>query len=116
MTHQELVLSALRHLKEHGPLYDQYGICYNAEQHIKRHTGVLINLPYAPWFRTLIHYWPDRWISPDNNLFEELTFPVDGPDEYMDSDIDNLWANPRRLALLDYLIEQIRPLTFQVIP
>ena len=39
--------------------------------------------------------------------FEDINYPVGGYDEYIDEiKAGTIWQNPRRLELLDYLIEQ----------
>lgn len=54
----------------------------------------------AMWYLTeAILAWPKR--------FNDRAYPVGGYDEYIDEDkAGTIWQNPRRLELLDYLIEQ----------
>lgn len=47
------------------------------------------------------------WESSDR---KDLTFPVDGQIEFDNSSrTKTIWSNPRRIALLDWLIEETKP-------
>ena len=86
------LLEALHRIRAHGPADPWTGICGN----VARVCGY--GSTAAQQLEALIATWPDR-ASDDR-------FPVEGSlFEYLAD--DNKWQNPRRLALLDWLIAQL---------
>lgn len=87
------LLEALRHIKTHGPKYTNRGICCNV--YTQDHSDSLQNELHE-----LIARWPDK--TPTGGDL----FPIEGSNLAYHRAI-NKWQNPRRLALLDWLIAQL---------
>ena len=99
MTNSPL-LHVLLELKTNGPVDTSCGICGNVEtlllgDYTEQELEIAtVELP------SLISQWPDRIPSMGG------LFPVEGgPDAYRSD--SNKWQNPRRIALLDWLIAQL---------
>lgn len=86
------LLEALHTIKTHGPASALCGICGNVADICGYYSTAVQQL------EALIANWPDR-ASDDR-------FPVEGCLFEYALD-DNKWQNPRRLALLDWLIAQL---------
>lgn len=92
MTTTSPLLEALHTIRTHGPTSTLSGICVNVADICGYYSTAVRQL------EALIVTWPDR-ASDDR-------FPVEGCIfEYVAD--DNKWQNPRRIALLDWLIEQL---------
>lgn len=87
------LLEALRHIKLHGPKYTNRGICCNV--YVQDHSDSL-----QDELQELIARWPDKTPSGCD------LFPIEGSHLAYHRTI-NKWQNPRRLALLDWLIAQL---------
>lgn len=92
MTTTNPLLEALRHIRTHGPASTLCGICGNVADICGYYSAAMSQL------EALIVTWPDR-ASDDR-------FPVEGCIFEYALD-DNKWQNPRRIALLDWLIAQL---------
>lgn len=86
------LLEALRHIRANGPASTLCGICGNVADICGYYSTAVRQL------EALLVTWPDR-ASDDR-------FPVEGCLFEYALD-DNKWQNPRRIALLDWLIEQL---------
>lgn len=73
------------------------GICFNVELALQfTEVG-----QFKQRLSDLMEGWPDR--------FDSYAYPVDGYDEYdAGKTAGELWDNPRRWALLDWLIERTK--------
>lgn len=76
--------------------------------------GICHNIGYVkkPYFHvsivTLLLYYPNCHKNALGN--NDVTFPVDGQNRYYaQTGKKAMWANPKRLALLDWLIEETKP-------
>ena len=87
------LLEALRHIRTHGPKYTESGICYNVSA--LDHSDSL-----QDELQELTSRWPDKTPSGCD------LFPIEGSHLAYHRTI-NKWQNPRRLALLDWLIAQL---------
>lgn len=76
------------------------GICYNVE---------VIKLPRQVFgMRELFEKYPN--CSVRRNGTQNLTYPVGGENQYFkDKDTSTMWSNPKRIALLNWLIEETKP-------
>ena len=87
------LLEALRNIRTCGPKYTGRGICCNV--YVQDHSDSLQDK-----LQELIARWPDKTPS-DYDLF-----PIEGSSLSYHRTI-NKWQNPRRLALLDWLIAEL---------
>lgn len=56
-------------------------------------------------FNQIVKSWPKCYLDPVGNR-PNKTFPVDGSDKYFaERENNTLWLNPKRIELLNYLIE-----------
>lgn len=90
------VYKALKSLKEDGPAMLVVGICSNLDHKLSEQDRYI---PSNFLFRAF-EAWPD--------FSGDVFFPVDGEDAYWED--DEMWVNPKRLQLLDYLIEYFKEL------
>ncbi len=76
------------------------GICYNLD-HIKE-PHVKLNMD------KLFLAWPQSYVYPSGII--SYTYPVGGMVEFSNDRLNStMWTNPKRLALLDWLIEESKP-------
>lgn len=95
------LLAALINLRDAGPAVPANGIC----PHI--YSYVLTHYPnYKHAVRNLQHHLMETW--PDSS--GDSHFPVDGYEEYFSISADK-WSNPRRIALLHWMIAQLEGCT-----
>lgn len=87
------LLEALRHIRTNGPKRTNSGICCNV--YVQDHSDSL-----QDELKELIARWPDKTQSGYDQ------FPIEGSPSAYNRTI-NKWRNPRRLALLDWLIAQL---------
>lgn len=87
------LLEALHHIKTHGPKYTGRGICCNV--YVQDHSDSLQDK-----LQELIARWPDKTPSGCD------LFPIEGSSQAYCRTI-NKWQNPRRIALLDWLIAEL---------
>ena len=102
----QTILKRLLEIKEGVNVNKNEGICFNLylytdhNRNIKP-TGIINN----EWLKEQFQSWPECHVHEDGT--KSLGFPVGGAVEYWEEkDKGTLWKNPRRLKLLDYLIEQ----------
>ena len=98
------LINALIHLKEQGPWLPNHGICTNIydfidKEEIKCRETCLNDLDKA------IEKWPSAYSFEDCEISD---FPVGGMEEYhREAALGALWQNPRRLELLDFIIDYL---------
>lgn len=90
------LLAALIDLRDAGPAVPDNGICPHIDSYTQ-HYAKPLRLAVNRLRHHLMETWPDS--SGDSH------FPVDGYEEYF-SHADK-WSNPRRLALLNWMIAQL---------
>lgn len=95
------LLAALIDLRDAGPTIPADGICPHIDSYVRRHYAK----PLQHAVRLLRHHLMETW--PDSS--GDSSFPVDGYEEYF-SHADK-WSNPRRLALLNWMIAQLEGYT-----
>ena len=81
------LVKTLRDIRDNGPLMQTAGICINV--------AAMVGDEELAELKALLPKWPDRARS--------ANFPVEGNAIDHMRDL-NKWKNPRRLALLDWLI------------
>ena len=81
-------------------LFHSVGICYNV---------MYIKKPYfMVCIRDLFAKYPNCSVRPSGT--RNLVFPVDGDIKYLhEKKYESIWSNPKRIALLDWLIEETKP-------
>lgn len=88
------LLEILKQIRDSGPRQSDAGICYNValiDEGVARKYSEITQL---------VKQWPEG--------FSDKQFPVEGGFFYWKAkDEGTLWENPRRLALLDWCIEQL---------
>lgn len=92
--HKQRLLEALRKIRDEGPVGRAAGICSSVYV-LTQHDRVVENA-----MDDLAMSWP--------GVYPSLAFPVDGSDNYYaDRAKGALWANPRRIELLNWMIVQL---------
>ena len=101
------LINALIHLKEHGPWVKNHGICINVwcfadESNLRESPKYQLyrdDITFA--MERAIHKWPNKHELHDFH-------PVGGASEYTEA-VKNgtVWQNPRRLELLDFIIDYL---------
>lgn len=74
------------------------GICPNVNHYLLQDYRIIEAAASFEILKELMKEWPDAGFN--------IYYPIDGFVEYVRA--GDLWENPRRLALLDYLIEQTK--------
>lgn len=91
----EKLLAALKQMRTHAPRRDQ-GICGNLRE-LMGDTDFCI---LASDLRDIMEVWPETT--------GDRFFPVEKRERYIKAAKDRtLWENPRRIALLDWLIKEL---------
>ena len=93
------LLAALIDLRDKGPIIRADGICPHIDSYM--HHNYHDDKPLRLAVNRLRHHLMETW--PDSS--GDSSFPVDGYEEYF-SHADK-WSNPRRLALLNWMIAQL---------
>ena len=94
------LINALIHLKEQGPWAPRNGICTNIHMFLEQAEFLERRLPTIE-FKASVKAWPKA-------VGDEEDYPVGGADEYIaEKRIATVWQNPRRLELLDFIIDYL---------
>lgn len=97
---KQRLLDILLHLAQHGPRDPGQGICLNADHLAKEQTADGSRTMQCILYE-LMARWPDS-LDPDG------AYPVEGsPAAYFQAG-SNKWQDHRRLALLNWLIEELQ--------
>ena len=104
----QAVYDCLIYIKKGFQIDISDGICANLIWRIdNKKRFVELNDPSIinKWINTQFKAWPECHVK--ENGYKDIGFPVGGWDEYAaEVHSETLWENPRRLELLDFLIEQ----------
>lgn len=111
MNHSNEVLDILHYIRDRlvndMEMPEKGGICPVFRYCIRKRFGVndwVFLMEYKLY--CLIKCWPDIWRCPDGK--SDMTYPVGGKSEYgKEFDNGTLWSNPRRIALLNWLIDTL---------
>lgn len=94
----KMLLAALKRIRDKGPTNDDYGICGNVR--------VLVPRKMRDDIQNRLSCLISRW--PQLNCCT-ITFPVEGyaTPYHASRKAKTLWKNPRRIYLLNYLIQEL---------
>lgn len=95
---------------------NQHGICGVFQHHVDYHLSTeykdslesrLIRNRLHHVFYDMIKSWPEcRKSVVDDEICYLISFPINSPEDYFyERGTNTLWRNPKRIALLNYLIE-----------
>lgn len=94
----KMLLAALKRIRDNGPTTDDYGICGNVR--------ILVPRKMRDDIQEKVTQLIQRWPQAEKN---SLMFPVEGyaTPYHASRRAKTLWKNPRRIYLLNYLIQEL---------
>ena len=102
----QTILNRLDEIKKGLNIDANKGICYNLFNYTYDHNKTICNFVVNDdWLYNQFYLWPECHAR--ENGHKDIVHPIGGCNEYKAERIqDTVWDNPRRLQLLDFLIEQ----------
>lgn len=117
-----LLHEVLVDIRDNGAEFQEAGICYNVDMHDRVH-GTRGHHAVTRLLRVLVATWPERCrgtlfdvsgFDGPRAMHDGRFYPVGGLDEYdREQEDGTLWHNPRRIALLEYLIKRTEELSHE---
>lgn len=99
------LLICLKHIKEHGPMDRAEGICGNVLLAADELGRRMVHDWLMEGLEKMLVSWPEN--AGDCQMMK-VSYPVEGNRDYwVHARSRTLWDNPRRHALLDWLIKEL---------